>query len=50
MSAVMSWFVSVIAVLGLVIMLHHLGINLTADVGPTLRSTVHLLAQPLFVP
>ena len=47
MSAAMSWFVSVLAVLGLVLALHHLGVDLTATVGMTLRSTEHLLGQPL---
>ncbi len=47
MSAMMSWFVSVLAVLGLVLALHHLGIDLSATLGTALRSTEHLLGQPL---
>ncbi len=47
MGAWMSWFVSVLGVLGLVLALHHLGVDLTATLGTTLRSTEHLLGQPL---
>ncbi|MGD0250481.1 MAG: hypothetical protein ABSB97_06315 [Thermoplasmata archaeon] len=47
MSALMAWFVSVIALLGLVLALHHLGIDVTATLGSTLRSTEHWLGQPL---
>ena len=47
MSATMSWFVSVLAVLGLVLALHHLGVDVGASVGAVLRDTEHLLGQPL---
>ena len=47
MGAMMSWFVSVLAVLGLVLALHHLGIDVSATLGTALRSTVHVLGQPL---
>ena len=47
MSAAMSWFVSVMAMLGLVLALHHLGVDLTAAVASALRGTEHFLNQPL---
>ena len=50
MSAWMSWFVALVGVLGLVVALHHLGVDLSATLGTALRSTEHFLGQPLFVP
>ncbi len=47
MGAMMSWFLSVLAVLGLVIVAHHLGVDLTAAIGSTLRETAHWLSQPI---
>jgi len=47
MSAFMTWFVSVLAVLGLVLALHHLGVDVSAHLSATLRSTEHFLNQPL---
>jgi hypothetical protein len=47
MSAAMSWFVSVVAVLGLVLALHHLGVDVSAHVGAAVRGAEHLLGQPL---
>jgi hypothetical protein len=47
MSAMMSWLVSVLAVLGLVLALNHLGVDLSATLGQALRNTVHVLGQPL---
>ncbi len=43
----MSWFVSVGAVLGLVLALHHLGVDLGAHVGTVLHDAELLLGQPL---
>jgi len=48
MSAAMSWFVSVMAVLGLVLAMHHLGVDLTTSVASALRGTEQFLNQPLF--
>jgi hypothetical protein len=48
MSAAMSWFVSVGAVLGLVLALHHLGLDLSSNVGAVLHDAELLLGRPLF--
>ncbi len=47
MTAMMSWFLTVIAAMALVIALHHLGVDVMATVGSALRGTEHFLAQPL---
>ena len=47
MSAISSWALSILGLLGLVLFLNHLGMNVTADLGSLLRGTVHFLAQPL---
>lgn len=47
MTAVSSWTLSVLGVLGLVLALHHLGVDVTADLGAVLRGTEHFLGQPL---
>ena len=47
MRAMESWFVSVLMILGLVLALHHLGVDVTASVGSTLRNLEHFLNQPL---
>jgi hypothetical protein len=48
MTAVTSWALSVLGVLGLVLALHHLGVDVTAALGSALRGTEHILGQPLF--
>ncbi|MFY9716372.1 MAG: hypothetical protein WAK40_00310 [Thermoplasmata archaeon] len=47
MSAGSSWFVSILAVLGLVLALHGLGVNAGSTLGTVLRGTIHLLGEPL---
>ncbi|HYB63619.1 MAG TPA: hypothetical protein VEE86_04265 [Thermoplasmata archaeon] len=47
MSAAMGWFVSVISVLGLVLALHHLGVDVGASVGSAVQDLERLLGQPL---
>jgi hypothetical protein len=47
MSAAMSWFVSVMAVLGLVLAMHQLGVDVTSSLVSALRGTEHFLNQPL---
>jgi hypothetical protein len=47
MSAAMGWFVSVVAVLGLVLALHHLGVDVTSNVGAVVHDAELLLGQPL---
>ena len=47
MTAVMSWFLSVMAVLGLVVALNHLGVDVMATVGSVLHGTLHILGEPL---
>jgi hypothetical protein len=47
MSAAKSWFVSVLAVLGLVLALHGLGLDLTASLGSALHGAEHFLGTPL---
>jgi hypothetical protein len=42
-----AWFFSVIAILGLVLALNHLGVDVTAAIGAALHSTEHFLSQPL---
>jgi hypothetical protein len=48
MSAAMSWFVSVMAVLGLVLAMHHLGVDVTSALSSALHGTEHFLNQPIF--
>jgi len=48
MTAVTSWALSILGVLGLVLFLNQLGLDVTADIGSMLRGTEHFLAQPLF--
>lgn len=47
MSAAMSWFVSVMAVLALVFALHGLGVDVSASLGSVLHGAEHFLGQPL---
>jgi len=44
----MGWFVSVMAVLGLVLAVHQLGVDLTASLASVLRGTERFLDQPLY--
>jgi len=46
-NAAMGWFVSVAAVLGLVLGLHHVGVNVTAHVGAVVHEVEALLGQPI---
>ncbi|HTT16463.1 MAG TPA: hypothetical protein VMH49_03785 [Thermoplasmata archaeon] len=47
MSAATGWFVTVVAVLGLVLALHHLGVDISAGVGAAVRDAELFLGQPL---
>jgi hypothetical protein len=47
MSATKSWFVSVLALLGLVLALHGLGVDASASLGSALRGAEHFLGTPL---
>ncbi len=47
MSAATGWFFTVVAVLGLVLALHHLGLDVIASVGTALHDLEHFLGQPL---
>jgi hypothetical protein len=49
MSAATSWFVSVMAILGLVLALHHLGLDVTIGLGMFVHGAEHVLGQPLFL-
>jgi len=50
MTAMISWALSILGILLLVLFLHHLGVDITATIGSALRNTERFLAQPLFVP
>ncbi|HTZ62310.1 MAG TPA: hypothetical protein VMC82_06715 [Thermoplasmata archaeon] len=47
MTAMMSWFLVVIGVMGLVLALHHLGVDVMATIGNLLHGTEHFLGRPL---
>jgi hypothetical protein len=47
MTTISSWTLSVLGVLALVLALHHLGVDVTANLGAALRGTEHFLGQPL---
>jgi hypothetical protein len=47
MTAMKSWFLTVVAVLGLVLVLHHLGVDVTGAIGSTVRSAEQILGRPL---
>jgi hypothetical protein len=47
MAAMRSWFLTVVAVLGLVLVLHHLGVDVTGAIGSTVRSAEQILGRPL---
>lgn len=49
MGTAKSWAVSVLAVLGLVLALHHLGIDVSTNLGLVLHDAEHVLGQPLFL-
>ena len=48
MNTMTTWFVSVMVLLGLVVALHHLGLDVTASLGAAVRNTEHVLNRPLF--
>ncbi|HXW67434.1 MAG TPA: hypothetical protein VEL82_06125 [Thermoplasmata archaeon] len=47
MTAMMSWFLTVLGVLALVVVLNHLGVDVSAAIGSLVRSGEHLLGHPL---
>jgi hypothetical protein len=47
MSAMRSWFYAVIGVLGLVLVLHHLGIDVTGAMGSAVHGLEQVLGRPL---
>jgi hypothetical protein len=47
MSAMKSWFLTVVAVLGLVLVLHHLGVDVTGTIGSAVHGAEQLLGRPL---
>ena len=47
MTAMKSWFLTVIAVLGLVLVLHHLGVDVTGAIGGAVHSAEQILGRPL---
>ena len=47
MSAMRSWFLAVVAVLALVLALHHLGVDVMAEVASVMANTKQVLARPL---
>jgi hypothetical protein len=47
MTAMKSWFLTVIGVLGLVLVLHHLGVDLTGTITGAVHSAEQILGRPL---
>ncbi len=47
MKLMTTWFVLVIVLLGLVLALHHVGVDVTGSLGGALRSTEHVLGHPV---
>ncbi|MGA9840333.1 MAG: hypothetical protein WBE40_08935 [Thermoplasmata archaeon] len=47
MTAVKSWFLSVILVLGLVLALNHLGVDVTSAISSAMHGAAHFLNRPL---
>jgi hypothetical protein len=47
MSAMKSWFLTVIAVLGLVLVLHHLGVDVTGTISSAVHGAFQVLGRPL---
>jgi len=48
MDAMKSWFLSVVGVVGFVLALHHLGVDISANLGSTLRGIEQFVNRPLF--
>ncbi len=47
MTAMMSWFLSVVAILGLVLALNHLGVDVMSAIGSAVHGTEQFLGRPL---
>ncbi|MGA8542532.1 MAG: hypothetical protein WB947_03180 [Thermoplasmata archaeon] len=47
MTAAMSWFLTVLGALGLVLVLNGLGVDVMTAIGSALHGTLHFLSQPL---
>ena len=47
MTAAMSWFVTVLAALALVLVLNQMGLDVMATIGSALHGAIHFLSQPL---
>ncbi|HXY47743.1 MAG TPA: hypothetical protein VEK13_07620 [Thermoplasmata archaeon] len=47
MKTMTTWFVAVMMLLGLVLLLHQLGVDVAASISSGLRSIEHFLNQPL---
>jgi len=47
MTAATSWFLTVLATLGLVLVLNQMGVDAMASIGSMLHATIHVLSQPL---
>lgn len=47
MTAMKSWFVTVIGVLGLVLVLHHLGVDVTGAITGAMHGAEQILGRPL---
>jgi hypothetical protein len=47
MTAMKSWFLTVIGVLGLVLVLHHLGVDVTGAITGVMHSAMRILGRPL---
>ena len=50
MSATSGWITAVLAILGLVLVLHQLGVDVSITLGEMLRGTERILGQPIFLP
>jgi hypothetical protein len=47
MNAMRAWFFSIVALLALTLVLHHLGVDLPAAVASALQGTERFLGRPL---
>ena len=47
MGAILAWFTRIVLVLSLVLVLHHLGVEVGPLVSTALHGVEHALAQPL---
>ncbi len=47
MKLMTNWFVFVMVLLGLVLALHHVGVDVTASLGGALRNTAHVLGHSI---